>query len=108
MDLMPQISFGIMMALSLKPRHGYEIMQQVTEDSAGRIKLGPGSLYSSIKQLIEAGLIEEAPGESDRRRYYRLTKKGWDRLNAELDYFDKTLRLAKQRRAIHDFSGAML
>jgi DNA-binding PadR family transcriptional regulator len=58
MDLMPQISFGIMMALSLKPRHGYEIMQQVTEDSAGRIKLGPGSLYSSIKQLIEAGLIE--------------------------------------------------
>lgn len=107
MDLLPQVSFSVMMALSLKPRHGYEIMQQVGEDSDGRIKLGPGSLYTAIKQLSETGLIEEMPFEDNRRRYYRLTKKGWDRLNAELAYFDKTVRLAKQRKAYEALMGAI-
>ncbi len=99
MNLLPQISFSILMALSLKPRHGYEIMQQVDEDSLGKIKLGPGSLYTAIKQLAEDSLIEEVPDEDVRRRYYRLTKKGWNRLNAELQYFDKTVKIAKQRKA---------
>jgi DNA-binding PadR family transcriptional regulator len=106
MDLLPQISFSVMMALSLKPRHGYEIMQQVAADSDGKIKLGPGSLYTSVKQLTEAGLIEEMPFEDARRRYYRLTKKGWDRLNAELAYFDKTVQLARQRRVYEAALGA--
>lgn len=99
MNLLPQISFSILMALSLKPRHGYEIMQQVEDDSLGKIKLGPGSLYTAIKQLVEEGLIEEIPDEDVRRRYYRLTKKGWNRLNAELEYFNKTIKIAKQRKA---------
>jgi DNA-binding PadR family transcriptional regulator len=85
------------MALSLKPRHGYEIMKQVNEDSLGKINLGPGSLYTAIKQLSEDALVEEVPGENERRRYYRLTQKGLDRLNAELQYFDNTVKLAKQR-----------
>jgi DNA-binding PadR family transcriptional regulator len=99
MNLLPQISFSILMALSLKPRHGYEIMQQVEEDSLGKIKLGPGSLYTTIKQLVEDALIEEVFNEDVRRKYYRLTKKGWDRLNAELNYFDNTVKIAKQRKA---------
>ncbi len=99
MNLLPQISFSILMALSLKPRHGYEIMQQVEDDSLGKIKLGPGSLYTAIKQLVEESLIEEVADEDIRRRYYRLTKKGWTRLNAELEYFDKTIKIAKQRKA---------
>ena len=105
MDLLPQVSFSVLMALSLKPRHGYEIMQQVADDSAGKIKLGPGSLYTAIKQLSEDGFIEEMPFEDSRRRYYRLTKKGWDRLNAELQYFDKTVQLAKQRKAYEVLLG---
>lgn len=99
MDLLPQLSFSILMALSLKPRHGYEIMQQVKEDSLGKINLGPGSLYTAIKQLHEEGLVEELPEEAGRRRYYQLTKNGWDRLNAELEYFDNTLKLARKRKA---------
>lgn len=97
MNLLPQLSFSILVALSLRPRHGYEIMKQVNEDSLGKINLGPGSLYTAIKQLSEEGLIEEVPGETDRRRNYRLTKKGLERLNAELQYFDNTVKLAKQR-----------
>jgi DNA-binding PadR family transcriptional regulator len=74
-------------------------MKQVKEDSLGKISLGPSSLYTAIRQLSEDGLIEELPESDERRRYYQLTKKGWKRLNAELEYFDNTVKLAKQRKA---------
>lgn len=105
MDLLPQVSFSIMLALSLKPRHGYEIMQQVDEDSLGKIKLGPGSLYTAIRALVEAGLIEEITGTDPRRRYYQLTKNGKSRLNAELDYFKQTVSIATERRVMMGSGG---
>lgn len=99
--LLPQVTFSILFALSLKPRHGYELMQQIEHDSAGRIKLGPGGLYGTIKQLREDSLIEEMPFEGDsRRRYYRLTKRGWDTLEAELEYFGRTVELARERKLL--------
>ena len=106
--LLPQVTFSIMFALSLKPRHGYELMQQIEHDSNGRIKLGPGALYGTIKQLREDNLIEEMPFEGDeRRRYYRLTRKGWDQLGAELKYFENTVRIARERRLLHEQSGTL-
>jgi DNA-binding PadR family transcriptional regulator len=100
MELLPQISFCILLALSLKPRHGYEIMQQVELDTMSRVRIGPGSLYTTIKKLIEDQLIEgvEMDG-NERRRYYRLTKKGWQRLNTEVDYYATTAQLSKIRLA---------
>jgi len=99
--LLSQIAFSILFALSLKPRHGYELMQQVEHDSGGRIKLGPGSLYGTIKILSEEHLIEELPLDSgERRRYYRLTKKGWDRLNTEVAYYNEIARLARERHLL--------
>jgi DNA-binding PadR family transcriptional regulator len=98
---LPQVAFSILLALSLKPRHGYEIMKQVAEDSNGKIKLGPGALYTSIKQLHEQQLIEEVSDELDtRRRYYRLTDKGRSALRAELNYYEATIKLARQRQAL--------
>jgi len=105
MELLPQISFSILMALSLKQRHGYEIMKQAEEDSLGKVKIGPGGLYTAIKQLLADGLIEEVEiDQSDRRRYYKLTKKGWNRLNAELDYFGNIVKIAKHRTAFEGIS----
>jgi DNA-binding PadR family transcriptional regulator len=101
MDLLPQISFSILLALSLKPRHGYELMQQVESDSLGKIKPGPGSLYSSVKQLQIDNFIEEIPYSDDRRKYYRLTKKGWDRLGLELAYFENTVSIARDRKIMN-------
>lgn len=100
--LLPQISFSILLALSLKPRHGYELMQQVDHDSKGKVKIGPGALYGTIKQLREEKLIEEVANEdsAERRRYYRLTKKGMERLNAELNYFENAVKLAQERRLL--------
>jgi len=98
--LLPQITFSILLALSLKPRHGYELMQQIATDTNGKVQLGPGALYGTIKQLNEAGMIEEMPHESERRKYYRLTKKGWDSLEAEVRYFENTVRLAQERKIL--------
>lgn len=100
MELLPQISFSILLALSLQPRHGYEIMQQVLADSEGKIKLGPGALYGSVKQLRAVGLIEEVEGLTtvERRRYYQLTDNGWKRLDQELEYFRVSLEISKNRK----------
>lgn len=108
--LLPQVTFSILFALSLRARHGYELMQQIEHDSAGKLKLGPGALYGTIKQLREANLIEEMPFEdpTERRRYYRLTKKGWDNLGAELEYFENTVRLAQERNLLGNSFGAAL
>ena len=97
-NLLPQVSFSILLALSLKPRHGYELMQQIEHDSDGKVKLGPGALYGAVKQLREDGLIEEVPNnENERRRYYKLTRKGIDRLGADMQYYDNIVKLGKQR-----------
>lgn len=72
----------IVLALSRGERHGYALMQDVEQLSGGRVTMGPGTLYGSLKRLLAARLIEEAPnadpdGEGDeRRRYYRLTGLG--------------------------------
>lgn len=101
MSLLPQVSFSILFALSLQPRHGYEIMQQIEKDSKGKITLGPGALYGAIKQLREDGLIEEIKSKdhTDRRRSYKLSPQGWERLNGELDYYKATINLARKRPA---------
>jgi DNA-binding PadR family transcriptional regulator len=98
-ELLPQVSFSILLALSLQPRHGYEVMKQVERDSGGRIKLGPGALYGSIKQLRDAGLIEEIvnPNSTDRKRSYKLSLRGWTRLNNEIDYYKITASLGRKR-----------
>lgn len=79
----------VLLALGTEARHGYAIMQRITTDSDGTVRLLPGTLYSTIKNLLADSLIEEvnAPRGEDstdeRRRYYRVTKRG--RLAAEVE-----------------------
>ncbi len=76
---LPSAAFQIMLALAGEDLHGYGIMRQVAQQTDGRIRLSPGTLYSSIQTLLEAKLIEEIEPREDaslgneRRRYYRLT-----------------------------------
>lgn len=97
---LPQVGFSILLALSLKERHGYEIIKQVSEDSDGKIKLSPGALYASIKQLVEQQLIKEVDNDDTRRRYYRLTENGRKRLGSELEHYENALKLARQRQIL--------
>ena len=51
--------FHILIALGDGERHGYSIMQEVAERTDGRVRMSPGTLYGSIKRMLEEGLIEE-------------------------------------------------
>ena len=74
--------FHILLALVDRERHGYGIMQEVSERTEGKVVLGPGTLYGTISRMLQAGYIEESGERSDsqlndeRRRYYRITAKG--------------------------------
>lgn len=75
--------FHILLALYGRERHGYDVMQQVKEDSGGRVKMGPGTLYGSLDRMIAAGLVIESNKHDPRRVYYRLTALGESALRAE-------------------------
>ena len=79
---LPTAVFHILIALADRDRHGYSIMQDVAARTGGAVKLSAGTLYSSIRRMLEQGLIEELTDSPDptstdeRRRYYRLAKFG--------------------------------
>ena len=56
---LPAAAFHILVALAESDRHGYAIMREVAERSGGRIKLNPGTLYTTIRRLLDQGLIVE-------------------------------------------------
>ena len=74
LPLTPQV-FHLLVALAERDLHGYAIMQDVAARTGGKLRLSPGTLYGSIKRLLEQGLIVELEAD-DRRRYYRLTPFG--------------------------------
>ena len=77
-----QPALHILLALGDGAKHGYAIMQDIGIESDGKIRLLPGTLYSTIKKLLAEGLLEEvdaprgAESDDSRRRYYRVTKQG--------------------------------
>lgn len=95
----------ILLALSQGERHGYGIMKQVEADSLGKVAMGPGTLYGSIKRMMEAGLIRESDKRVDpelddeRRIYYELTRAGRTALAAELKRYRGVLAVAEGRVA---------
>jgi DNA-binding PadR family transcriptional regulator len=95
--------FHILLALSSGERHGYGIMKQVEADSQGTVKMGAGTLYGSLKRMLDAGLVEESdkridPDMDDQRRiYYQITGVGVQALAAELERLGHIVTLARER-----------
>jgi DNA-binding PadR family transcriptional regulator len=79
----------VLLALGTETKHGYALMQDITERSGGSIRILPGTLYSTIKRMLADGLLEEvgppagAESDDERRRYYRVTKAGRAAAEAE-------------------------
>src|SRR5215475_8965890 len=79
---LPTAVFHILIALADHERHGYSIMQDVAARTEGKVRLSAGTLYSSIRRMLEQGLVEELSespepeNRDERRRYYRLTRWG--------------------------------
>jgi len=92
-------AFHILVALADDDRHGYAIMREVSDRTGGKLKLNPGTLYTTIRRLLEQGLIvelDERPDEDDeRRRYYRLTPLGRKTARAEAARLSDMVTLAR-------------
>jgi DNA-binding PadR family transcriptional regulator len=95
-------AFHILVALSDGDRHGYAIMQDVAERTGGTFRLNPGTLYTTIRRLLEQGLLEELDDRPDpehddeRRRYYRLTAFGRAVARAETARLERLVAIAKR------------
>ena len=104
LDPLPAAAFQILLSLAEGELHGYAIMRQVSEQTGGRMRLGPGTLYSSIQTLLDEGCIEEvagskegAPPNYERRRYYRLTDAGRKPARSEAERLSDLIRIAQAR-----------
>ncbi len=94
------------MALAEDDLHGYDIMRRVEEQTGGRTRMGPGTLYSSIQALLDAGFIAEVAARRDdgvneaRRRYYHLTAAGRKAAREEAERLADVLRVARAKKIL--------
>lgn len=105
--------FHVLLALTNGERHGYAIMREVGENTDGAVKMGPGTLYGTIKRLLAARLIEESDERPDpemddqRRRYYRLTAEGRLVARAEAERYASTARIVKAKGLLGETGGVV-
>jgi len=99
-------AFHIMLVLADGENHGYAIMREVAEQTQGRMRLGPGTLYGTIKRMLADGWIEESDERPDpklddeRRRYYRLTGVGRKLVQAEVERLEQLVNFARKKRLL--------
>jgi DNA-binding PadR family transcriptional regulator len=98
--------FNVLLSLADGEKHGYAILKEVDEQTAGEVQLSTGTLYGIIKRLLAEGLIVEsrnrpAANEDDaRRRYYRLTDQGREVAVAEAVRMEKLIARARSKRLL--------
>ncbi len=100
--------YHILLALADgKEKHGYSIMQEIGQQTEKKLKVGPTTLYRSIKHMLEAGMITEvgerpdAALDDERRRYYRLTSFGQEVALAETQRLAQALAVAQSKPLLH-------
>lgn len=95
--------FHILLSLADGEKHGYGIMQEVAERTTNALIMGPGTLYGTLKRMLEANLVEESGERPDlsmddqRRRYYRLTRQGRQAAMAEAERLEALVRAARAK-----------
>ena len=107
--------FNILLALADGEKHGYGIMLEVEANTKGQVLMGPGTLYGSIKRMLQAGLIEESDERVDpemddprRRSYYRLTDLGRRTLRMEAERLAAQVQIARAKNIlVTDFAGGV-
>jgi DNA-binding PadR family transcriptional regulator len=96
---LPPSFFHILIALGDGERHGYAIMQDIAQRTAGAVRMSPGTLYGSIRRMLDDGLIDELTrrpdADDERRRYYRVTRFGRAVAAAEADRLKALLHHAR-------------
>ena len=96
--------FQILLSLSDRDLHGYAIIQDIRERTAGEVELTASTLYAAIKRMLDTRLIDELdtrPGPEDddpRRRYYRITPLGLDVARLETARLERAVKMARQKK----------
>ncbi|WP_019240361.1 PadR family transcriptional regulator [Bacillus massilioanorexius] len=101
---MTDSTYYILLAL-IKPTHGYAIMQEIQESSRGEIVIGPASLYTILKKLQNAELIEHLKVDEDRRKTYILTKKGTEIIKKDIKR--RMIMVEEGKKALKLLEGSM-
>ena len=94
--MLPAAAFQILLALAEEDLHGYAIMRQVEEQTAGSLRLGPGTLYGAITRLEQRGWIRPVASD-DRRQPYALTPAGREYLKDQLENLDRVVKAGLRR-----------
>jgi DNA-binding PadR family transcriptional regulator len=95
--------YYMLLSLASADRHGLAIAREVLALSDGQVRLWPAMLYGALEDLSDRGWIEELtserqrPGDSERKRYYRLTRAGRAAAAAETDRLASLVRVARSR-----------
>ena len=95
--------FHILLALAEGEMHGLGIADWVERTTSGTVVLGPGTLYRSLKEMVEGGLIREvtaAGGADPRRKYYGITASGRRRVAAEAARLERLVEVARRRKLL--------
>ena len=92
-DQLTDTTYYILLSLT-EPSHGYALMGKIQEISAGSFAVGPASMYTSLKKLLDAGLVEIIGAE---KKIYRLTRRG---LNLLLSEYDRRRQIVRQSEEI--------
>jgi DNA-binding PadR family transcriptional regulator len=107
-DLLPLTPavFHVLLALVDAERHGYGIIKEVEGRTEGKVRLGAGTLYGSVKRMLAEGLIVESDerpdpeADDERRRYYRLTDFGHRVVSAEARRLEHLVSVAREKRLL--------
>ena len=99
MTALTPAALHILLALADGELHGLGIANWVEDVTGGAVELGPGTLYRSLKELVQAGLIREARGPGGaadpRRKYYAITASGRRRVAAEAARLARLVEVAR-------------
>lgn len=94
-------TFHILCVLAAGDAHGSGIARAVERQTDGAVRLWPVTLYRTLDELVDEGLIVEIDGEAERpagasgrSRYYRLTDSGARELQDEAERLDRVARAA--------------
>jgi len=88
------INFYILASL-IKEKHGYLIMKTVEELTNNKVIIGPASLYTTLKKLLKAGLIELNPIVDEQKKVYKITNQGKDMLVKEIERKKEMVKFAE-------------
>ncbi len=105
MSPLPAAQLHILLALADGEKHGYAVMREVESMTDGEVTMGPGTLYGTVKKMLNAGLIEETDQRPDpemddeRRRYYRMSGLGARVLDAETARLERLVKTAQAKQA---------